>query len=71
MVELECTVKKWGSSLGIVIPKEIAIKERIKTNETIIIELRKKRTAKDFFGMLSNWKRPTEEIKEEMKKGWK
>jgi hypothetical protein len=24
----------------------------------------------DFFGSLSDWKRPTEQIKEEMKKGW-
>lgn len=70
MVELEGTVKKWGSSLGIIIPKEIAKGEHITENEKIAVEIKKKHLAKEFFGILPDWKRPTIEIKKEMKKGW-
>lgn len=69
-MEVECVAKKWGSSLGIVIPKDIVKKEHISENETIIVEIKKKHLAKEFFGVLADWKRPTKEIKEEMKKGW-
>ncbi|MBI2093824.1 MAG: AbrB/MazE/SpoVT family DNA-binding domain-containing protein [Candidatus Omnitrophica bacterium] len=38
MVEVaEATVKKWGSSLGIIIPKEVAEKEGIKDGEKVSV----------------------------------
>jgi len=70
MVELECVAKKWGSSLGIVIPKEIAKIEHITENEKVVIEIKKKHTAREFFGLLAGWRRPAQEIKDEMRKGW-
>jgi len=69
-METECTAKRWGSSLGIVIPKEVVEREHISENEKIIVDFKKKHLAKEFFGLLRTWKRPTEEIKEEMKHGW-
>ena len=70
MIETECITRRWGSSLGIIIPKEITDLESIKENEKIVISIRKGHTAQEFFGMFSEWKRPTIEIKEEMKRGW-
>jgi len=70
MGETECIARKWGSSLGIIIPKKIVENQRINENEKIVITIRKKHSAKEFFGILSDWKKPTNEIKREMKKGW-
>lgn len=36
----------------------------------IKITNKKAHKAKEFFGILSNWKTPTEELKKEMKEGW-
>lgn len=70
MVEVECVARKWGSSLGIIIPKEIVNEEHIAENEKLIVEIKRKHKAKEFFGLLSEWKTPTKDIKHEMKKGW-
>lgn len=69
-MEVELIAKKWGSSLGIVLPKMIVEKEHIRENDVIVVEIKKRHFVKEFFGILSDWKRPTQEIKEEMKKGW-
>lgn len=69
-MEVELVAKKWGSSLGIVLPKTIVEKEHISENDTIVIEIKKRHFAREFFGVLSDWKKPTDKIKEEMKKGW-
>jgi len=70
MTEAECTTRKWGNSIGIIIPKDIVEKEHIKEDEKIVVDIKKRHYAREFFGMLSDWKRPTDEIKKEMKKGW-
>lgn len=70
MIEIESYTRKWGNSLGIVIPKEIIEKENISENEKIVVRIKKKHKAEDFFGMLTDWKRPTDEIKKKMKEGW-
>ena len=70
MVEIEAKTKKWGSSIGVVIPKEVVEETGIKPNEKIVIEIKKRHLAKEFFGLLKDWKRPTQEIKDEMRAGW-
>ncbi len=70
MAEAECVARKWGNSLGIVIPGDIVEEEGITESESITVTFHKTRRVKEFFGFLSHWKRPTEEIKKEMKKGW-
>lgn len=69
-MEVELVAKKWGSSLGIVLPKMIVEKEHIRENDVIIVEVKKRHYAKEFFGILSQWKKPTQQIKDEMKSGW-
>lgn len=70
MVETEVKTRKWGSSIGVVLPKELVEDVDIRPNETIVIDVRKRHKAKEFFGLLKDWKRPTQEIKDEMRKGW-
>ncbi|MBI4146361.1 hypothetical protein HY489_03420 [Candidatus Woesearchaeota archaeon] len=69
--EVQCTTKKWGSSIGIVIPSDVVKKEHIKPNEQISILIRRVPLAKELWGIgLVRDKRSTQEIKDELRKGW-
>ena len=70
MVETEVKTRKWGSSIGVVLPKEVVDEIGIKPDEKITIDIKKKPLAKEFFGSLKDWKRPTQEIKDEARAGW-
>lgn len=66
-MEIEARTKKWGSSLGIVIPKDLVERENLKENQFIkilAVETQKKTKVKDIFGKLK-FKRPTQEILDE------
>ncbi len=71
-MEIETRTRKWGNSIAIIIPAQIAEQEKIKENEKIIIKVEKKKRVKvkEVFGLLKGWKRPTEEILAEADKGW-
>ncbi len=71
MTEIHSIARKWGNSLGIIIPKEVVEQENITENEPLTVILQKKKPiVQEFFGLCPTWKRPTSEIKREMKKGW-
>jgi len=46
------------------------VKESIKPDERIVLEIKRRPKAKEFFGMLSGWKTPTQKLKDEARKGW-
>jgi len=69
-MEVKTTAKKWGSSIGVILPKSIVDSRKIKENDEIIIEIKKPILAKEVFGILRKWKRQTQKIKEEMRQGW-
>lgn len=71
-MEIETLTRKWGNSIAVIIPAQIAEQEKIKENEkvTVKIEKKKKVIVKDVFGLLPDWKKPTEEILKEARKGW-
>ena len=74
-MEIETLTRKWGNSIAVIIPAQIAEQEKIKENQEITIEFKKKRPEKikagALFGFLKDWKRPTNEILDEADKGWK
>ena len=69
-MEIEARTRKWGSSIGVVLPKEVVKEIGIKPDEKITIDIKKRPLAKEFFGLLKDWKRPTQEIKDEIRAGW-
>lgn len=69
-MEIKTRAKKWGSSLGIILPKSVIKARKIRENDDIIIEIKNRPIAGKLFGKLKNWKKPTQEIKDEMRKGW-
>ena len=71
MVETEVKTRKWGSSIGVVLPKEVVDEIGIKPDETIRIDVRKSLKVKDVFGMFPRFsKKSAQELKDEMRKGW-
>ena len=71
MIETEAQVKEWGRSVGIVIPKDAVLRERIAVGDTVKILIKKKgNPLKETFGIFK-FKRSTEEILREIdKESW-
>jgi len=67
MKVMETRVKKWGNSMGILIPKDIIEKEHIKEGAEveIVLTLKNKTTVNDIFGAIK-LKRPTDKILKEV-----
>ncbi len=64
---IEVKTKKWGNSIGVVIPIETADKLNLKPEETIVIEITKKdKVLKELFGSLK-FKKSTEQILKEVR----
>lgn len=61
-------VKKWGNSLGIIIPKDTVEKQGIKEGVTVSvsIQIKNKTKAKDIFGILKGKLGDTEKLMKEV-----
>lgn len=71
MTVIEAKVKRWGNSLGIIIPSEAVEKENIRENSNIQIIILKdsKEAFKKTFGMLKGKiTKPTQQIKDELRR---
>lgn len=72
MIEIECTTRKWGDSLGITIPKKIVENAGIVENEKIKVSIDKapKLPDKRVFGILRDKKLDAQKIKDELRQEW-
>ena len=70
MTEVECITKKWGSSIGIVIPNDVIKEERIKPNEKVTVNIKKGLKLRDVFGILPRGKIDTQTLKDRAREGW-
>ena len=65
---VELKTRKWGNSIGVVIPLEIVNKMNLKSEETILVDINKKdNVLKELFGSLKT-KKQTEQILKEARK---
>ena len=70
-MEIKTIAKRWGSSIGIIIPKEVVESNKIRENDTIKIEIKNRPLAKEFFGRFKGkFKHSTQELKDEARRGW-
>ena len=69
-MEIKAEAKKWGSSLAIILPKKIVDEQKIRESDELVIEIKKRPLAGELFGKFPNWKKPTQKIKDDMRKGW-
>ena len=69
MMEVKVRTKKWGNSIGILIPKDAVRKENIKPDQevTILISAKPIMKGKDIWGTLK-FKESTEELMREVDK---
>lgn len=49
-LQTKAKIKAWGNSLGIVIPKEIVIKEELHEEEEVDIVIKKRKNLRELFG---------------------
>ena len=68
-MEIKTKTRKWGSSLGVIIPKELVKEERLQEGQEIRIDIlsRKKTTGADIFGKLK-FKKPVQVLLDETDK---
>ena len=65
---IEVKTKRWGNSIGVIIPSETLEKLNIKPNEKIVIEIRKKENVLgELFGSMK-FDKPVKEIVKEARK---
>lgn len=65
MIEVEGRIRKWGRSLGVVIPKDTAKGEGLKENQRVRMLIAKKENVlRETFGTMS-FKKTTEEMLKE------
>ena len=67
---IEVVVKKWGNSVGVILPKELVERESIKENEKVLLEVVKEANLGGIFGSLKR-KMPGQEFKDMVREGWK
>ena len=67
---IKTKVRSWGNSLGVVLPREIVIKEGIRPEDEVTITVTKKETLEDFFGKAKS-KIDAQKMKNESRKMWK
>jgi len=69
--EIKTIAKKWGSSIGVIIPKEVVEAKKIKENDPVIIEIKTRPLAKEFFGIFKGrLTKSAQELKDDARKGW-
>ena len=69
MMEIKAKTKKWGNSIGILIPKEVVKEENIKPNQeiTLMISTKPITKGKDIWGTM-HFKKSTEQLMREVDK---
>lgn len=70
-IQTKAKIREWGNSFGIVIPRELVIKEGIKVNDKVNISIDKKQTLENFFGKGMGKIKDTQKEKNDIRKLWK
>ena len=71
-METKVIARKWGSSIGVILPKSVVDENKIRENEEVIIEIKKPVFVKELFGKYPEWKskKTSQELKDEARRGW-
>jgi hypothetical protein len=69
MATLRGIIRKWGNSLGIIIPKETVIEEGIHENDEVEVLITKIPRIQDLFGKIKLGV-TAQRVKEELRREW-
>ena len=68
-MEFDTKVKKWGNSVGLIIPKDKLRLNGFKEDEEVhVIVLRKSNVLRQTFGTVPEWKGKAQEMKDRLRK---
>lgn len=70
MVIVTAKIRQWGSSLGIVIPREAVEASGLKIDQKVTIDVKAGSTVAKAFGSRKNWKVNSQKVKDELRKEW-
>lgn len=70
-MKIQTVLRKWGNSMGVVIPKEAIKQEKFREGEKVVITIEAKKNLSDVFGSLNEWKIDSQKMKNEFRKQWK
>jgi hypothetical protein len=70
-IQTKTKIREWGNSYGIVIPKELVIKEGFKVNDCVTVSINKKKNLEEFFGKGKGKIKDVQKVKNEARKLWK
>ncbi len=65
---IRTVMRKWGNSLGVVIPREEASREGLRENDEVEIVIRKAVDIRQLFGKYKF--RDLQSLKDELREGW-
>ena len=70
-MEVKTIARKWGNSIAVILPKNIVETNKIRENDEITIEVKKRVLAGEMFGKFPRKSGKTaQELKDEMRRGW-
>lgn len=69
MPRTHAKVRRWGSSLGIVVPSEVAKELRLKAGDEVVLEI-DQAGIEDAFGSLRDWAVNPQRLKDDLRRGW-
>jgi len=69
MSRAHAKVRRWGSSLGIVVPREVAKELRLKAGDDVVLEINQP-GIEVAFGSLRDWVVDPQKLKDELRRGW-
>ena len=67
---IEVKVKKWGNSMGVIIPSEVIEASNLRENDSICLTIVKKANFSDVFGMIKDRKMSGQAFKDMVRAGW-
>lgn len=68
---VEVKIKKWGNSMGVILPKGIIEEKGLEENDTIFVEIVREADLSDAFGMIKKRRMSGQKAKDLMRQGWK
>jgi len=69
MTHTDAKVRRWGSSLGIIVPSRVAKELKLKAGDHVLLEIDQAGIA-EAFGSLRNWDVDPQKLKDELRRGW-
>ena len=70
-MEVKTIARRWGSSIGIILPKNVVEAKKIRENDELTIEIKKRPLAGELFGKFPRKSgKSAQQLKDEMRKGW-